>query len=288
MPEQTILLVEDSPTDALIVKHALRNYLAVEHVRSPRDAQECLRNARYAAVVTDYCLPGMDGLHLQKWIAEQGLDVPVIVMSGHGDERVAAEALKSGAYDYVVKSEESLSSLGVVIQQALRRHELEQRAQLLQQIVENASDGIVTMEMDGVILTTNQAIKLIFGYSQEEAVGKPLQLLFPRDKNEREIREMLASGASGRPWQGELTARRGDGSFFPVHMSCSVLRDPWSRTRRLIGIARGVTERRQLLDELKRLSITDNLTGLFNHRFFHERLKYEFTHAAMEVRSAAS
>jgi len=90
---------------------------------------------------------------------------------------------------------------------------------------------------------------------------------------------MLATGAAGHPWQGELPARRKDGSVFPSQMSCSVLRDRSGRTRCLIGIVRDVTERRQFLDQLKHLSITDNLTGLYNHRFFHERLRYEFARA---------
>ena len=277
--EQAILLVEGSATDALIVKHALRKHFSVQHARTAQEAQELLKRTVFAGVVIDYSLPETNGLVLQQWINQQGLEVPVIVMSGEGDERVATEALKQGAYDYVVKSEESLSSLGAVIHQVLHRHELEQRAQILQQIVENASEAIITMKVDGQILTANRAVEMTFLYRPEEVIGQPFTLLFPEDRPDQHAARMLETGAGGRSWQGELPAQRKDGSVFPAHMSCSVLRDRSGHTRCLIGIVRDVTERREFLDQLKHLSITDNLTGLYNHRFFHERLRYEFARA---------
>lgn len=279
MTERKILVVEDSPTDALIVKHALRKDYSVDHVRSLEDARELLRDARYVAVVTDYRLQNNNGLQLLEWMCDQGIGVPLILMSGQGDERVATEALKLGAYDYIVKSEESLSSLPVAIEHTIQRHQLEKRAQILQQIVEHASDAIITMEEDGRILTANQAVRAMFGYAPDELVGRAVATLFPADISGNDTAAALADGSESGSWQGELSARRENGSQLPVHMSISVLRDHAGRTQYLIGIARDIAERRQLLDRLKRLSITDNLTGLFNHRFFQDRLSYEFMRA---------
>jgi len=277
--EQAILLVEGSAMDALIVKHALRKHFSVQHARTVHEAQELLERNTFAGVVLDYSPPETHGLVLQQWIVHQGLEVPVIVISDKGDERVATEAFKQGAYDYIVKSEESLSSLGAVVHQVLQRHELEQRAQILQQIVENASEAIITMKEDGQILTANRAVEMTFLYPPEEVIGQPFTLLFPEDKADQQARRMLETGAAGHSWQGELPARRKDGTAFPAQISCSVLRDRSGRTRCLIGIVRDFTERRQFLDQLKHLSVTDNLTGLYNHRFFHERLRYEFARA---------
>lgn len=278
-PQQRVLLVEDSPTDALIVKHALRQHYEVHHTCSPEDAKELLRHNTYAAVITDYYLPGLTGVEFLRWIISEGMSVPVVLMSGRGDERVAAEALKLGAFDYIVKSEDNLAGLGVVLQQVLRRHELEARALLLQQIVENASDTIITMSGEGVILTANQALEPMFGYRPEEAIGRPVTFLFPGATKEFEPAAMLQSKSGAPGWQGELEGRRRDGASFPAHMSVSVLKEKAGFRRCLIGIARDVTERRELLDRLQRLSVTDNLTGLYNHRFFYDRLQYEFARA---------
>ena len=276
---EKLLLVEDSPTDALIVKHALKSTYDVTHVRSPGEGRDLLLKNTYVAVVTDYYLRGETGPDLQHWISEQGIDVPVIVMSGQGDERVATEALKLGAYDYLIKSEETLASIGLVIRQALRSHTLERRAQILQQIVANASDSIITMDMHGSILTANTAVELMFEYTPDEVVGKQMSLLFPDLTAGSELAHMLTDDGEQAAWQGELNATKKGGGVFPAHVSTSVLRDESGRALCLIAIARDVTERRNLMEKLQLLSVTDNLTGLFNHRYFHDRLQYEFARA---------
>ena len=72
-----MLLVEDSPTDALLVKHALRREYAIDAVRSAGEAMARLRDNAYLVVITDYGLPDMSGLDLLAWVKEQGLTVPV-------------------------------------------------------------------------------------------------------------------------------------------------------------------------------------------------------------------
>jgi diguanylate cyclase (GGDEF)-like protein/PAS domain S-box-containing protein len=277
--KRPVLIIEDSPTDALIVKHALRKQFDVERVESVDEATALLDGQDFAAVVTDHRIRGGTGLDVMRWMKANGLSTPVIMASGNGDERIATEALKLGAYDYIVKTEESLSSLGMVLKHALARHELEQEAKLLQQIVENAADAIFTMDTHGTILTANRAVEAMFGFPPEAVVGHSVDIFFPQEVAGKEVEKMLAAGSAGRGWAGELNAERKDGSALLINMSMSVMCQPNGRTTCLTGIARDMTERRQLLDKLKRLSVTDHLTGLFNHRFFHDRLRYEFMRA---------
>jgi len=279
MNDRPILIVEDSATDALIAKHALRKHFRVEHVKTAQEARDRLEASDYAAVIVDYSMPGGSGLELLQWMSKRAIDVPAVMISGHGDEKIAASALKLGAYDYIVKTEENLAGLPLNLNQAIQRHELEQRARILQGIVENASDAIITMDLQGHIMTANPAVAAVFGHEPEALIGQEMTSLFPDPSARAESDAMLRAGAEGRAWSGELPARRKDGRDILVQVSLSVLRDRRGRTSCLIAIARDTTERRQLLDRLKQLSITDNLTGLFNHRFFHDRLTYEFMRA---------
>jgi len=273
--------VDDSASDALLARHALHRRFAVDCADSPARAIELLCARRYDAVVTDYNMPETNGLVLLQWIKTQGLDVPVIVISGYGDDQVAADVLKLGAYDYVVKSEESLGAIAVAVEHALQRHELERRADLLQQIVEHASDAILTVSPEARILTANPAATALFGLRPEESPPRTLADVFPASTAEFNPEALLAAPAPSA-WQGELQARRADGSLFPAHVSASVLRASSGRERCIIVIARDVTERRRLLDRLRRQSVTDNLTGLYNHRHFHERLAQEYERARRE------
>jgi len=54
-------------------------------------------------VLTDFCMPELDGLQLQERLVQQGVDLPVIVMTGHADVPVAVRAMKAGAVDFLEK-----------------------------------------------------------------------------------------------------------------------------------------------------------------------------------------
>jgi len=99
-----VLLVDDEPNLLL----SLEGFLKTEGIgclTAPegRAAQAILQDRTVDAVVLDLRMPGMDGMSLLRWIRESGPDVPVIMASAHGDVGDAVEAMKLGAYDYLVK-----------------------------------------------------------------------------------------------------------------------------------------------------------------------------------------
>jgi CheY-like chemotaxis protein len=102
----TVLLVDDSATDRRMIGGLLeRHGLAVRYAESGAGALKQLRSASPDAVLTDMQMPGMDGLALVKAIRSDFPEVPVILMTGHGNETIAAQALQHGAASYVPKSQ---------------------------------------------------------------------------------------------------------------------------------------------------------------------------------------
>jgi CheY-like chemotaxis protein len=102
----TILLVDDSATDRRMIGGILeRHGFAVRFAENGAGAIKQLRRACPDAVVTDMQMPGMDGLELVKFMRGAFADVPVILMTGHGSESLAAQALHHGAASYVPKSQ---------------------------------------------------------------------------------------------------------------------------------------------------------------------------------------
>ncbi len=124
-----ILIIEDNPDHADIARLALDPPFEVCLLESGKDAllylEGLARDARPAAIMLDYSLPGMDGLTVFGRILERGYDIPVIMVTGQGDESIAVEAMKNGAYDYVVKSGNYRALLPSVIFKAVKRHEME-------------------------------------------------------------------------------------------------------------------------------------------------------------------
>ena len=102
-----VLVVDDDEVDRKAVRRGLaRAGVAVEvdEVAGALEALAVLATTPYACVFLDYNIPGGDGLTLLKGIRAAGLDVPVVMLTGHGDEQVAVELMKAGAVDYVAKS----------------------------------------------------------------------------------------------------------------------------------------------------------------------------------------
>ncbi|MDO9567481.1 MAG: diguanylate cyclase [Candidatus Desulfaltia sp.] len=124
-----IMIIEDNPDHADLTRLALDPHYEICLFESGKDAllylEGLARDARPAAILLDYSLPGMDGLTVFGRMMERGYDIPVIMVTGHGDERIAVEAMKKGAYDYVVKSGNYRALLPSVIFKAVKHHEME-------------------------------------------------------------------------------------------------------------------------------------------------------------------
>jgi two-component system cell cycle response regulator len=100
-----LLLIEDNAQHRALMQEELRRELAAEvtTVTTGEDGLAQLAGGTYDAVVMDFRLPDLDGLTVLRRIGERGIEVPVVIVTGMGDEQLAVRALKAGAYDYVVK-----------------------------------------------------------------------------------------------------------------------------------------------------------------------------------------
>src|SRR4051812_2200240 len=80
----------------------------------------------YDIILLDYSMPSRSGLELLKAVRESEIQAPVILLTGHGNEMIASEAIKQGAFDYVVKDTQLLylERLPSVIREAKSKHEL--------------------------------------------------------------------------------------------------------------------------------------------------------------------
>ena len=120
-----LVVVEDNPSDVELVKHALKKGgfdAECTVVQTAEDFRNALRKNGYEIVLADYSLPAWNGLETVEVLRQEGLDVPVIVVTGALGDTRAVECIKQGAADYVVK--DHLVRLPDAVRRALREKKL--------------------------------------------------------------------------------------------------------------------------------------------------------------------
>jgi DNA-binding NtrC family response regulator len=121
----TLLLLDDNPDQTTITQRTLgRSGQAyrLETAANAAEGFEKLRTGRYDLILCDYRLPDLNGIDVLKRLKEQGLHLPLVMVTAAGSERLAVEALKLGAADYVVKDATYETVLPQVIERALAWH----------------------------------------------------------------------------------------------------------------------------------------------------------------------
>jgi DNA-binding NtrC family response regulator len=129
MPDK-ILIVDDEPFNLDLLEQELvdRGYV-IERARDGVEALRINERARPDVVLLDYMMPGMNGLDVLKEIRGGESEVPVVMMTAHGSIEVAVQAMKLGAYDFVLKPFEP-EHIALSIQKALEHTRLRREAAL--------------------------------------------------------------------------------------------------------------------------------------------------------------
>ncbi len=118
-----ILYIEDERVLARTVQAQLnRRGYQVDLVSSAEEGLEKLKQGQYDLLLADYNLPGMNGIELLQEAALRNYSLPIIILTAGGDEKVAAEALKWGAADYVIKEPTFLDHLPHTVEMTLSEH----------------------------------------------------------------------------------------------------------------------------------------------------------------------
>jgi PAS domain S-box-containing protein len=147
--------------------------------------------------------------------------------------------------------------------------ELEASARLAA-IVESSDDAIIGKSLDGIILSWNSGAERMFGYSAQEALGRPMLILIPFERRNEEP-DILARIARGERISNFETRRiRKDGREVDVSVTISPMKDSQGKTVGASNIARDITERKvaekRAIEQLARLSLLNQITQAIGGR----------------------
>lgn len=231
---ERILIVEDEETLRTSLKRVLskENY-DVDSSGSAESALKMLEGSLYDMVITDIILPGIDGIELLRKIRERSQDQVVIIITAYGSLETAVEALRAGAYDYVVKPiiHEEIKQ---TVKNALKQRALQIENTLLKKQIERQYDF-------GRIIGESSAMQKILAEVKKIADARSNVLLLGETGTGKEL---IARAL-------HFNSNRADKPFIPIN--CSAIPENLLESE-LFGHARGaftgaVTSKKGLFEE---------------------------------------
>ena len=142
--------------------------------------------------------------------------------------------------------------VNVMVETPGRQHE-ERSAQHYAAIIQSSHDAILSKNLDGVIMTWNQGAEELFGYTAEEAVGKSVTMLIPRERHDEEPAILSRIRRGEYIDHYETVRQRKDGSLIDISLTVSPIKDSLGRIVGASKIARDVTERKRAQEQLRLL-----------------------------------
>ncbi|MDH5589765.1 MAG: response regulator [Gemmatimonadota bacterium] len=276
-----VLLVEDDPAHSELISRSFEHHevnVTITLAQTLRQARTLLERTPPDVALVDVGLPDGRGLDLlpDEGVAGDDFPFPLVIMTSQGDQKTAVEAMRRGALDYVVKSDVAFIDMPHTITRVVREWTTIMEKALAQQarddsearlagILDIAPQAIISMDGTSRITIFNQGASQIFGYSADEVVGQPLEILLPLHvraahasyvEGFAEARESRRRMAERR----EVTGRRKDGSEFPAEAAISKLVRENDVTYTVI--LEDVTERRAREEQLRQAQKMDALGQL--------------------------
>ncbi|MBN1120925.1 MAG: response regulator [Anaerolineae bacterium] len=260
-----ILYMEDNEgTARLMEKRLSRAGYMIDTASDGKDGLERHASRAYNAIIVDYNMPGMNGLQIIQRLAEQGTLPPTIMLTGTGNERIAVEALKLGAVDYVVKDIDGVyfDLLPTVIEQALKNQQLledKRRAEdalresekRFRMLFEEAPDPYFVADLSGNLIDCNQEVGALLDVNVDDLIGKhftEIGLLAP-DQLERVAGALEKMPEEMFPGPPELAVTRSDGGEIVVDLR--VIPIQAKGETQILGIGHDITWRKQAELQMK-------------------------------------
>ncbi len=248
-PVLRVLLVEDNPTDALLVRDVLETstsaQIDITHVDCLDEALTQLKKAPFDITLLDPGLPDSQGIETCRRLHTNACVVPIIILTNNDDEELALRAIGTGAQDYFVKGKIDENVLVRAMWYAIERERadaaLRESEARYRTLVEHAPFCIHEIDLNGRFLSVNSAGAKLFDLSDEQQlIGVPYLDCVSQEDHVR-VQAFLSNAYQGEPSAfefkrvGERPARVIAASFIP-------LMNPEGDTLKIMGISQDITD----------------------------------------------
>ncbi len=289
MPEVAsvrILYMEDDAGLARLLQKSLqRQGYAIDIAGNGKEGLTMVESRPYDIVLVDYHMPEYSGLDVLRTLADRGNSPPIIMVTGNGNEKIAVEALKLGATDYIVKDVDMayLELLPMVLDQVLQKQQLinekehmfaalRENEERYRKLVDLSPDGIAILVNGRFVFVNPAGVSLLGAPAAEEFLGTLLLDFVHYDWKAQYAAQMIQLEENGfaMPWEERRFLRF---DAIPIDVEVSGVPFSYQGKPAIQIIFRDITERKLAKERLEHMAHFDALTSLPNRVLFFDRFR---------------
>ncbi|MFA4861436.1 PAS domain S-box protein [Methanoregula sp.] len=253
-----ILYVDDEPALLDIGKLYLEESgdFIVSTALSAPDGIRLLGEDSFDAVVSDYQMPGMNGITFLKEVRSRFSTLPFILFTGRGREQVVIEAINNGADFYLQKGgdpgaqfAELSHKIRIAVEHRTTDAALKKSQENYRRIVETSLEGIWAMDEHFVTTYVNEQMAEMLGIAADECIGRSIQSFFTdEERSDQQIR--LEERTKGLPGRYDRRFVRADGSIRTMSVSATPILGPDGSFKGSFAMLTDITDRKRAEEEL--------------------------------------
>ena len=266
-----VLVVEDDPVSSMLLSRMLTKCGAeFDTASNGNEALALFEEKRHPVIVTDICMPGMDGLELVERVRHLDKNTQIIATSANRETDCLISAIELGFNDYFLKpleAEKLLWGIKRCAKTIADRKELEDEQQKFRTVVESIGEGISIKDLDNRIIYQNRAMTEMLG----DQVGATCYEVFGLKSPCQGCPATLAL-KDGQAHSSSMN-HQFNGSTLHIESTASPLKNSRGIVTGVVEIIRDISERINNEQIIRDLAFLDPLTGLANRRLYEDRLE---------------